>query len=70
MVNPFGVSISANQVGTTVKNCVSITGGKRQASWWFQLIRKPRRRARCSELACDDWGRMGSRRKYGPGIVM
>ena len=70
MVNPIGDSIWANQVGTAAKNWVRIPGGRRQNSWWFQLIRKPLRRARCSEFACDDGGRMGSRRNYGPGIGM
>ena len=70
MVNPIGVSIWANQVGTAATNWVRITRGWRQPSWWFQLIGKPRRRAHCSELECDDGGRMGSRRKYEPGICM
>ena len=68
MENPIGVFIWENQVGTAAKNCVRITGGRRQNSWWFQIIKKPRRRARCLELTCDDGGMMGSQRTYGPGI--
>jgi len=49
VVNPIGVSIWQNQVGTAARSWVRITGGRRQNSWWFLLIRKPRRRARCSE---------------------
>ena len=68
MVNPIGVSSWANQVGTAANNCVRITGGRRRNSWWFQLVKKSRRRARCSEFACHDGGMMRIRRKYGPRI--
>ena len=66
----IGFFIWANQVGTAAKNWERIIRGRSQNSWRFQLIEKRRRCARCSELACDDGGRMGSRRQYGPGIGM
>jgi len=43
VVNPIGVSVRANQMGTAAKSWVRITGGRRQNFWWFQLIRRLRR---------------------------
>jgi len=70
VVNPIGIFICANQEGTAAKNWVRITGERRQNPWWFQLIRKLRRRTRCSELALVDRGIMRGVRNYEPGIGM
>ena len=47
MVNPIGFFIWVNQVGTAAKNWERIIRGRSQNSWWFQLIEKRRRSARC-----------------------
>jgi len=40
VVNPIGVYIRADQVGTAAINWGRITGGRHQNSWLFQLIKK------------------------------
>jgi len=54
-----------NQVGTVAKNVLRINGGRHQESCRLLLLKKRRRRARCSELAWNDGVRLGSRRMYG-----